>query len=74
MTSLYDELQAAGCELDHHESDLYVKVSPEANAILAKDPVQLARAQPFTSEIDGTRWLDIPFAYAPWWRDRGCDI
>lgn len=27
----------------------------------------------FTSQIDGTRWLDLPFAFVPWW-DRRAEL
>jgi hypothetical protein len=66
--SLYDDLRAAGCELDNHESDLYVKDTAEARAILARHQRSGKR---FTSQIDGRLWLDVPFAFAPWWRERG---
>lgn len=67
--SIYDELKGAGCELDSHESDLYVKDTPEARAILDGNGKKVDgwNVQPFTSAIDGARWLDIPFAYRPYW-------
>lgn len=69
--SLYDKLKAEGQQLDHHESDLYVKWTPEADAIIkAHGGPEAANARPFTSQIDGKRWIDIPFAYTPWWGKR----
>jgi len=65
--SLYDELLAAGVPLDNHESDLYVKDTPEARAILAKHG---KRAAPFVNQIDHTIWFDVPFMYEPFWRAR----
>ncbi len=67
--SLYSDLIAAGCEIDHHESDLYVKRTPEAVAIIHQHgkTVDGWNVQPFVSQIDGTPWLDIPFAYEPYW-------
>jgi hypothetical protein len=68
--SLYDKLKAAGQQLDHHESDLYVKWTAEANAIIrAHGGPEAANARSFTGQ-DGERWIDIPFAYTPWWKKR----
>ena len=32
LPELYDALVAAGCEIDNHESDLYVRATPQARA------------------------------------------
>lgn len=32
--TLYEALTAAGCEIDHHESDLYVRVTPDSTRIV----------------------------------------
>lgn len=63
--SLYTELKAAGCELDHHESDLYVLASEQARRILKANGITTARG--FISQVDGKPWLDIPFMYEPFW-------
>jgi hypothetical protein len=63
---IYHELQAAGVPLDSHESDLYAKVTPASRAIVNR--WRHARTVTiFTSQIDGARWFDIPFAYLPFW-------
>lgn len=62
--TLYQELKSAKCEIDSHESDLYVKATARALAIIAKYPNGYSR---FISQIDGTYWLDIPFAFDPFW-------
>lgn len=70
MTTLYAQFLAAGCEIDHHESDLYVKVTPEAQAVLKAwnaDPSRQVRTPTFISQIDGQHWYDIAFMYAPFW-------
>lgn len=70
VPTLYEEMRAAGCEIDHHETDLYVKDTPEARAVLEAykvtgyGPVTVSA---FRSEVDGAMWLDIPFYYAPAW-------
>jgi hypothetical protein len=68
--SLYDKLKAAGQQLDHHQSDLYVRWTPEADAIIrAHGGPEAKNARAFTG-TDGLRWIDIPFAYDPFWRRR----
>jgi hypothetical protein len=64
LGTLYDELKASGVTLDSHESDLYVKATPEATAILARHNVH---ERYFTNQQDGQRWIDIPFAFIPFW-------
>lgn len=70
--TLYTDLKAARLDLDNHESDLYVRDTPEARAILAVHGKRVDghNVQRFTSQIDGKPWLDIPFAYTPWWERR----
>jgi len=63
---IYQQLMDAGVELDHHESDLYAKVTPESTAIIKnyrmKDNVTV-----FTNKKDNKPWYDIPFAFTPFW-------
>ena len=65
--TLYSDLKAAGIPISNHESDLYFKYSPESVAILDKYPLEKSNAQRFRNCIDGTTWVDVPFAYIPWW-------
>ena len=69
VMSLYTELKQAGCDIDHHETDLYVRDSETARAILGLHgkTVDGWNVQRFTSAIDSTQWLDIPFMYEPGW-------
>jgi hypothetical protein len=74
--AIYDRLVAAGCEIDHHESDLYVKATPESLAIICAaeaDGQKVARNKfgqvlGFRSAIDGAHWYDVPFGFMPFWR------
>ena len=66
MQTLYEELKEAGCEIDHHESDLYVLATAQAFLIVKRYPVKYER---FVGS-DGKFWLDIPFMYTPWWEHR----
>jgi hypothetical protein len=60
--NVYARLVAAGCEVDHHESDLYVKDSPTARAI-----TQDQNRSFFRSQVDGEMWIELPFLYTPFW-------
>lgn len=64
--SLYETLKGLlpANYIDHHESDLYVRHTPLTVSIVRQFG---ANSSTFTSKVDGHRWLDIPFAYAPFW-------
>lgn len=62
--TLYQELKAAGCEIDNHESDLYFRATKEAEAIMRKHPCNARR---FVSQIDGALWWEAPFMFDPFW-------
>lgn len=65
VTDLYAALDASGAEIDSHESDLYVKATSEALAIVRRS---LRRDWSiFISPVDGQAWIEIPFGYTPWW-------
>jgi hypothetical protein len=66
--TLYEKLVAAGCEIGNHESDLYVKCSQKAEMIILYHcllPNSSLTYSQFRSNIDGSLWYDIPFAYDP---------
>lgn len=62
--TLYDRLLNAGCQLDHHESDLYVRADRVAVEILKSGRLSFSY---FISPIDGRVWAYVQFAYAPFW-------
>lgn len=64
--TLMQEIIDAGVEIDHHESDLYVKVTPESRKIVDAYEFR-CNVTTFRSRIDGTTWYDIPFAFDPFW-------
>jgi hypothetical protein len=64
--SIYRKMLVAGVEIDNHETDLYVPVTDVTTAIL-NDYHYRSNVKPFRSNIDGTQWYDIPFAYDPAW-------
>lgn len=66
-TSLYNTLKAAGIEMNNHESDLYVKVTPQSTAILLTFPTHFENAQRFIDRTNGDLTYDVPFAFEPYW-------
>jgi hypothetical protein len=52
---------------DNHESDLYLLWTSEA-AELCKQYSMSGKC--FVSNLDGKLYIDIPFAYEPWWEAR----
>jgi len=64
----YYKLLRAKVPMDSHESDLYVKDTPTARAILADWP--FGRLGRFKNNINGEIYIDIPFAYAPYWEKK----
>lgn len=64
--SLFKEVIAKGIKYDNHESDLYIPYTKETEALVRKYDKQDI-AQRFKSQIDGKTWIDIPFAYEPYW-------
>lgn len=67
--SIHQQMLAAGVEVDHHESDLYAKVTPESTRILEEAGIVVDghNASTFTSQVDGERWYDLPFKYDTSW-------
>lgn len=67
--SLYDQLNQAGCKLDHHESDLYVKQSLEATRIITDYETKggITNQSKFVSQVDGEWWIELPFHFKPFW-------
>lgn len=64
--SLWEMVQAAGIEFDHHETDLYLPVNAETQKLIDGYRFK-CNVTMFTSQIDKKRWFDIPFAYFPAW-------
>lgn len=75
--TLYQKLVEAELKncLDHHESDLYVRVNDSTTAILLEHfpPISIdldntgrSRWEMFHDDR-GVAWFDIPFAYDPFW-------
>lgn len=66
-TSLYEEIVAAGIRFDHHASDLYIPDTERTREILGRYPGEWQNAQAFICQKSGEPWIDVPFAYTPYW-------
>lgn len=64
---LYREAVKAGIPTDNHESDLYLLATPFARELVARSGRSFSQ---FRSKVDGNVWLDVPFAFSPWWERR----
>lgn len=58
-------------DIDHHESDLYVRCTSKSAAIIneCKNNSGLC-TQLFVDNIDHNLWYEIPFCYSPFWEER----
>ena len=55
-------------DIDHHASDLYIKRTPAAVALVARlDNTALLSV--FLSQIDGCIWYELPFCFTPFWEN-----
>jgi len=68
--SLYSEIVAAGIPYGNHYFDLYFKKTPQSMAILEKYPLNHKNAEEFLNRITKERWIDVPFAYCPYWEEK----
>lgn len=56
-------------EIDSHESDLYLKVTPISRKLIRQYDFH-GQVKQFRSAIDHTLWYDIPFANSEWWEEK----
>ena len=63
MYVLHAEAARAGLEIDHHESDLYLRPVAEALEVVKADPFKWSGVGTFFQ--GDVQWLEIPFAYLP---------
>lgn len=63
---LYDKAVELGIPMSSYGSDLYLKVTKESTSLI-EDYEHRISVTSFTSNIDKTRWYDIPFGYKPFW-------
>ena len=69
--------------IDHHDSDLYIKVTPESRLLVEEYRKKIieergAYADTITTfrsihpDDKDALWYEIPFHYTPYWDKRGC--
>jgi hypothetical protein len=68
--SLFSDVLAAGIPHASHESDLYLPDTQPVRDILVRHPEWLRNVERFQNQVEGACWIDIPFAYDPWWEAR----
>ena len=52
------------CDIDHHASDLYIKVTPESRELIKRFQYS-HMVTTFIDNIDHVPWYDLPFCYNP---------
>lgn len=60
---IHELMISSGVKVDHWASDLYVPNTEQTREIIEQFDIHKKNAQNFGSAIDGTPWIDIPFAY-----------
>lgn len=63
--NLYQDLVDAGIETDHNASDLQFPVTEVSLALYRASAYK--NGQLFISEVDSMVWMEVPFAYTPFW-------
>lgn len=54
-------------DIDHHNSDLYIKRTPAAVALVAR--LENKALLSTFRDPDGVVWYDLPFCFAPYWEN-----
>lgn len=68
--TLYEALTEAGVPTSSHRSDLYFKKTIRAETILSQYPHLQKMSGKFRNTVDNDWWIDVPFAYDPFWNER----
>ena len=71
--TLYEKALAAlpPRDIAHHQSDLYLRISPESRKLVAefKQEYGPAAVSTFLDALDRDMWYDIAFQYTPYWQN-----
>lgn len=54
------------CDIDHHASDLYLRVTKASEKLFLRYEYQ-NQVSTFVSNIDGKLWFEFPFCFLPFW-------
>ena len=74
-TDFMGAVRAAGIpaeHIDHWQSDLYLKVTPETTALVNKYRFK-KQVTKFIDNIDHEPWYEVPFAYSAYFEDKQLD-
>lgn len=52
-------------DIDHHNSDLYLRLTPAAKALV--DRLENRVLLSVFRDPDGVVWYELPFCFAPYW-------
>ena len=66
IANVYQELINAEQQVESYPTDLYVKKTPESEAILEAARLSFSA---FFSPVDKAIWYDVPFMVTPFWAE-----
>jgi hypothetical protein len=65
--NIFEAVKRLGIEYDNHCSDLYIPRTAQTLELCKNFGKTGVSAMPFVNQLNGKIWLDIPFAYIPYW-------
>lgn len=65
--SLYQRMIDAGVRVEGHYSDMYVPDTPQVREIIHTHDVRVHYTSFPSNVAPHEQWLDIPFAFMPYW-------
>ena len=54
-------------DIDHHNSDLYLRKTPEASALIAR--MENRALLSVFRDQGGAVWYELPFCFSPYWEN-----
>lgn len=69
-----EELALAGIPIASHESDLYCRDTPESREIIQRHGYRFTLFRNQRPSHKGELWLDVPFAYLPYWEAKAARV
>lgn len=54
-------------DIDHHNSDLYLRRTPEATALVDRLTTKVLLS--VFRDQDGAMWYELPFCFSPYWEN-----
>lgn len=58
------------CDIDHHSSDLYIRVTQESKALISRFQYR-HMVTTFVDNIDHVLWYELPFCFTPFLENPG---